>query len=86
MVGAALWRVRAGRPVTREMLVDRRFLRVFGLAVVLHMVWNSPLQLPFYLKYVAVGFVAWVALLSFIQDGLRQVRREQMTVMPTVVG
>ena len=29
---------------------------------------------------------AWVALLSFIQDGLRQVRREQMQVMPTVVG
>lgn len=86
MVGAALWRVRAGRPITREMLLDRRFLRVFGLAVVLHMVWNSPLQLPFYMKYVAVGFVAWVALLSFIQDGLRQVRREQVTVMPTVVG
>ncbi len=86
MVGAALWRVRAGRPVTREMLLDRRFLRVFGLAVVLHMVWNSPLQLPFYLKYIAIGFVAWVTLLSFIQDGLRQVRREQMQVMPTIVG
>ncbi|MEP6473425.1 MAG: PrsW family glutamic-type intramembrane protease, partial [Gemmatimonadota bacterium] len=63
MVGAALWRVRAGRPVTREMLLDKRFLRVFGLAVVLHMLWNSPLNLPLYAKNVAIGFVAWVALL-----------------------
>jgi RsiW-degrading membrane proteinase PrsW (M82 family) len=83
LVGAALWRVRAGRPVTREMLLDRRFLRVFGLVIALHMVWNSPLELPFLGKYLAVGFVTWVALLGYIQEGLRQVRREQMAVMPT---
>ena len=86
LVGAALWRVRAGRPITQEMLLDPRFLRVFALAVVLHMVWNSPVQLPLLGKYLIVGFVAWVALLSFIQDGLRQVRREQVTMMPTAVG
>ena len=86
MVGAALWRVRAGRPVTREMLLDKRFYRVFGLAIVLHMLWNSPIELPFYTKNIAIGFVAWVALLSFIQDGLRQVRREQMLIMPTQIG
>ncbi|HTS87095.1 MAG TPA: PrsW family glutamic-type intramembrane protease [Gemmatimonadales bacterium] len=86
LAGAALWRVRAGRPVTREMLLDRRFVRVFALCVVLHMVWNSPIDLPFFAKYLVVGFVAWVALLSFIQDGLRQVRREQVIVMPTLAG
>jgi RsiW-degrading membrane proteinase PrsW (M82 family) len=84
--GAALWKVRGGRPVTREMLLDPRFLRVFALSVALHMLWNSPLALPFYGKFLLIGFVAWVALLSFIQDGLRQIRREQVAVMPTMAG
>lgn len=41
------------------------------------MTWNSPIQLPLYGKYVILGFVAWVAILGFIQDGLKQVRRAQ---------
>jgi protease PrsW len=84
--GAALWRVRGGRPFEWTMLRDPRFLRLFGLAVVLHMVWNSPLDLPFLLKYIVVGFAAWVALLGLIQEGLKQVRREQIILAPTSVG
>lgn len=77
LVGAALWRVRGDRPFSREMLADPRFLRVFALAVALHMCWNAPIQLPFYGKHIVLGFVAWVAVLSFIQAGLKQVRAEQ---------
>jgi len=52
---------------------------VFGLAVALHMVWDSPLTLPFHLKNIVLGFVVWVALLSYVQTGLRQIRGAQMT-------
>jgi RsiW-degrading membrane proteinase PrsW (M82 family) len=77
LVGAALWRVRGDQRFSGEMLQDARFLRVFALAMVLHMIWNFPMELPFYAKYVVLGFVAWVVILGFIQDGLAQIRREQ---------
>jgi len=77
MVGGALWRVRGDRPFTFDMLQDLRFLRVFAIAVLLHTVWDSPLQLPAYGKFIALGFVAWVVLLGLIQQGLRQVKLEQ---------
>ena len=50
---------------------------MFALCVAMHMAWNAPLDPPFHAKYLLLGFVAWVALLSFIQDGLKQVRLEQ---------
>lgn len=79
LVGGALWRVRGAEKFQWEMLKDIRFVRVFALCAGMHMVWNSPLHLPLFLKYIALGFVAWVALLSFIQAGLRQIRNAQAT-------
>ncbi|WP_197685414.1 PrsW family glutamic-type intramembrane protease [Nitrospira japonica] len=77
MVGAALWRVRGDRSFSIEMLRDPRFLRIFGLAVGLHMLWNSPLALPFYFKQLVLGFVSWVVNLAMIQAGLQEVRERQ---------
>jgi hypothetical protein len=51
---------------------------VFAVAVVSHMVWDTSFELPLYLKYVALGFVVWVTLLSTIQGGLRQIKDEQL--------
>ena len=79
LVGGALWRVRGDQKFQWPMLAEARFLRVFGLAVALHMVWDSPLNLPFHLKNIVLGFVVWVALLSYIQTGLRQIRSAQIT-------
>lgn len=78
LVGAALWRVRGDRPFSREMLMDPRFLRVFGMCVAMHMVWNmSALTTPFFGKYIALGAVAWLLVFAFIQDGLKQIRDAQ---------
>jgi RsiW-degrading membrane proteinase PrsW (M82 family) len=77
LVGGALWRVRGDEQFRWEMLKDARFLRVFALCAGMHAIWDSPFSLPFYLKYIALGFVAWVALLSLIQSGLRQIRAAQ---------
>ena len=83
MSAAVLWKIKGERKFSFTMLKDRRFLRVFGFAVMLHMVWNSPLELPFYGKYLALGFVSWVVILSLIQDGLKQLRDEKLTAMST---
>ena len=81
MSAAVLWKIKGERKFSFTMLKDRRFLRVFGFAVMLHMVWNSPLELPFYGKYLALGFVSWIIILSLIQDGLKQLRDEKLTAM-----
>ena len=80
-VGAALWKVRGDRKFRIDVLRDARFHRVFGMAAGMHMIWNSPLNLPFYAKHIALGFVAWVLILSYIQDGLKQVRDEQVALV-----
>jgi protease PrsW len=81
MSAAALWKVKGDRPFTFDMVQDSRFLRVFGIAVVLHMLWNSPLELPLFGKYIGLGLVAWTVILALIQDGLQQLRVEKVTAM-----
>jgi len=65
------------------MLVDLRFLRVFLIAVVLHMAWNLPVHglLPFHASYLALGAVAWIIVLAYIQDGLKQLRTEKLAAI-----
>ena len=77
LAGAALWRVRGDKKFEWAMLRDMRFLRVLALCAAMHAVWDSPLKLPLDMKYIALGFVAWVAVLSYIQAGLKQVRAAQ---------
>jgi RsiW-degrading membrane proteinase PrsW (M82 family) len=78
MVGAALWRVRGDQKFRFDMLSDPRFLRVFLVAIALHMINNAPIPLPLFGKYLVIGFVAWVVLLSMVQAGLKEVREEQL--------
>lgn len=81
LVGAALWRVRDDQPFDRRMLFDARFLRVVGVCMVMHMLWNSRLSVPVfgvYGKYVILGVAAWSLVLGMIQSGLKQVRLEQV--------
>ena len=82
MVGAALWRVRGDEAFRWEMIKDIRFWRVLAIAAGLHAVWNCSFNPPFYLKEVVLGFVAWVVLLSLIQDGLRQIQATQAQLAP----
>jgi protease PrsW len=77
MVGAALWRVRGAEPFRWEMVKDIRFWRVLAIAAGLHAVWNCDFNPPLYLKEIVLGFVAWVVILSLIQDGLKQIRAAQ---------
>lgn len=85
MVGAALWRIRGDRNFSFQMVKDPRFLRVLGIAMALHMIWNMPFVLPLYLKELTLGFVAWVVILGLIQDGLNQIhlaQQEYLTSKP----
>ena len=78
LAGGALWRVRGGKTFEWAMLQDARFLRVFGLCAAMHAVWDAPFNLPLNLKYLALGLVAWIAVLGFIQSGRRQIWAAQL--------
>ena len=81
IVCAALWRVKGSASFKLDMLVDKRFLRLAALPVVLHILWDFPSipiidAIPF-LKYFVLGIVGWVAVLSLIQEGLKEIRKEK---------
>ena len=81
MCAAALWKVMGSAKFEFSMVKDKRFWRVFAIAVVLHMIWDCGLDLPFYGKYVILGVVAWIVIIAQIQDGLRQLREEKQAGM-----
>ncbi len=74
----ALWRSRNGGPLSLKAF-DARFWRTFLIPIVLHMIWNSPLQLPLQLTHVITGVTAWYVVFALTQQGLRQVRDEQLS-------
>ena len=77
IAGCALWRVINGQKFSWRMLCDENFIRLLLVPVVLHMVWNSPLQLPYLGTHIIVGFVGWFVCLSLVQEGLREIAEEQ---------
>jgi RsiW-degrading membrane proteinase PrsW (M82 family) len=90
MSAGALWRVMGDRPFALHMLNDMRFKRVFAVAVVLHMLWDSHLALPFDLQYLLYGLVAWVIVLALTQEGIEELRAAQtraaQTLAPAVLS
>ena len=74
ITAAALWRVKGDAKFAFGMLGDKRFWHLALVPVVLHMVWNSPLELPFFGKYLILGVVGWFIVLSLLQEGLKELR------------
>jgi RsiW-degrading membrane proteinase PrsW (M82 family) len=59
------------------MLRDGRFWHLFIVPIILHMVWNTNFTLPYNLKYIGIGILAWVVILALIQEGLKEIREEK---------
>jgi RsiW-degrading membrane proteinase PrsW (M82 family) len=83
IAAGALWRVKGANPIRIGMFFDPRFLRTFMVPVALHMFWNSPL-LRFegalgLIKPILVGSIGWYVVLGLVQEGMRQIRDEQLT-------
>ena len=82
IAAGALWRVKGAMRYDGTMLADPRFLRVFVVSVFCHIVWNASVipSGPYMIKYWLLGAIAWAVALSLVQEGLRQVRREQLSL------
>lgn len=77
LAAGAFWRVKQGKPTSMGMLFDTRFLKAFLIPVVLHALWDAPLQLPFQGNQIITGIITWYVVFGLVQQGLRQVKEEQ---------
>lgn len=84
----ALWRVKEDEPFQWKMLTDMRFLRIFGIVVALHFLWNSPISIPLIggmagktIFLLVLGLIGWLVVLMLVQAGIKQVARKQKEVI-----
>ncbi len=77
IAAGAFWRVKRDRPFSASMLTDKRFLMAFLIPVVLHAVWDAPIQLPFLGNEILCALIGWYVLFTLVQQGLKQVKDEQ---------
>jgi RsiW-degrading membrane proteinase PrsW (M82 family) len=73
MVGSALWRVKGGRPFAASMLLHRDVMRRWGIAVVLHGMWDADLIVHPYLKMSVLLAVGWYIVLAILKQALAEV-------------
>jgi RsiW-degrading membrane proteinase PrsW (M82 family) len=87
VTAGALWRVKKDRPFNFQML-DATFWKTFLVPMACHMIWDSPLAMgttnPNPLNYgvtLALGAISWYVAFGLVQEGLKQVAKEQVRVM-----
>jgi protease PrsW len=84
----ALWRIKGNRRFNPVMLLNPQFLKAFTIPVGLHMLWNSPISqaTPYYILPLAIGVVGWFVVFGLVQQGLRQVKAEQVEAAARAAG
>jgi RsiW-degrading membrane proteinase PrsW (M82 family) len=86
IAAGAFWRVKQDRRLNPQMFFDKGFLKAMLIPVILHMIWNSPLPSPLYLKHLLLGLIAWFVVFGLAQQGLRQVREQQQQAARTILA
>ena len=71
--GAALMYVKGFDKLDKKHLNDKRFLLICLIPVVLHGIWDMPINLPYYLLQIILTVLAWLVIIYFINLGLKQV-------------
>ena len=85
--GAALMFAKGFDKLSKKHLNDKRFLLVCLIPIVLHGIWDMPINAPMYLVPITLTVLAWVVIVYFINLGLKQVdeakRLEQQGQLPS---
>ena len=61
---------------------DWGFLKTFFIPVTLHMIWDGPWATPFDVHLIGLGIIGWFIVFGVVQQGLRQIRDEQLALSP----
>jgi RsiW-degrading membrane proteinase PrsW (M82 family) len=85
IAAGAFWRVKGDKPTSVAMLLDGRFLKAFAIPVLMHTLWDLSILIPSLPAFmglllpIVTGFITWYVLFGLVQQGLQQVKQEQMT-------
>ena len=71
--GAGLMYVKGFDKLDKKHLNDKRFLLICLIPIVLHGVWDMPINTPYYLLQITLTVIAWLVIIYFINLGLKQV-------------
>ena len=71
--GAGLMYVKGFEKLDKKHLNDKRFLLICLIPIVLHGVWDMPINTPYYLLQIFLTVAAWIVIVYFINLGLKQV-------------
>ena len=71
--GAALMFVKGFDKIDKKHLNDKRFLLICLIPIVLHGIWDMPLNIPYCGTQIAVSIIAWLVIIYFINLGLQQI-------------
>lgn len=84
ITAAAVWRLKGFDEFKWELLQNKRFIRLFVVVMVMHMLWNADFSLPLIpaifgiqLKHLLLGLIGWTIVLSLVQEGLKQIKTAQ---------
>lgn len=77
IAACALWRVLGKDDFNLSVFFDWRFLRLFLCSIFLHCLWDTEYQLPYLGKYIIIGLVGWIVVLTLVQEGLNELREEK---------
>jgi RsiW-degrading membrane proteinase PrsW (M82 family) len=79
LAAGALWRVKLDQRLNPSMLASKRVLRILLVVMTLHTVWDlTAFEPPFLVKYLVLGFVAWVVAFGMLTSGLKQIKAAQL--------
>lgn len=73
--GAALVYVKRDASLHKEHFFNIKFFRLFIVPIILHALWDSPLQWMHNLRFIILIVVAWIFVFTFINAGLKQIMR-----------
>jgi len=78
MVGAAIWKVKGNRKFELSMLFHPIVIRRWGIAVVLHGIWDCSIPgIPWFIQMPVLSIVGWYLIFAMLQQaysGLEQVK------------
>ncbi|MFP5115315.1 PrsW family glutamic-type intramembrane protease [Bacillaceae bacterium C204] len=80
LTGAAFCRVQGEQPFNLKMLFRVKFLRVFLLVVVMHALWDTPIQGMFPYGQFLLMAASWIVVLLLIRAGLKEIAKRKLMV------
>jgi RsiW-degrading membrane proteinase PrsW (M82 family) len=85
IAAGAFWRVKGDKPTSPAMLLDTRFLKAFAIPVLMHTTWDLSILIPSmptifaaFILPAVTGLITWYVLFGLVQQGLQQVKQEQV--------